>query len=87
MMKEQLSMFAVPPPFNDKPLAKVPDKIWSHETHASSEGRDFLKLITEVDEEKIDRDYNPDQIEAWLFEMSYEWNGASWVPNGEGDYD
>ena len=86
-MKEQLSMFATLPPFNDKPLTKVPEKVWAHETYASSEGRDFLKLITEVDEEKIDRDYNPDQIEAWLYEMGYEWNGSSWIPNGEGDYD
>jgi hypothetical protein len=85
--KDQFAMFDVPPPFNDKPLTEVPEKVWSHETHASSEGREFLKLITEVDHLKIGELLSPDQIEAWLFEMGYEWNGVSWAPNGEGDID
>ena len=86
-MQNQLSMFDVPPPFNDKPLTKIPDKFWANETYESSEGRDFLKLITEVDPEKIDRNYAPWEITSWLLEMGYEWNGASWVPNGDGDYE
>ena len=48
---------------------------------AASEGRDFLKHITEVSHDDIDdKDkYDDGAIVAWLEEMGYEWNGQSWV--------
>ena len=48
---------------------------------AASEGRDFLKLITEVSHDDIDDEdkYDDGAIVAWLEEMGYEWNGQSWV--------
>ncbi len=45
---------------------------------AISEGREFLKLITDVSHEKIDN-YPDHSIEAWLIEMNYRWNGQSWM--------
>lgn len=47
--------------------------------YAASEGREFLKLITEVNPDEIDEKYEDWEIIAWLEEMDYEWNGASWV--------
>jgi hypothetical protein len=48
---------------------------------AASEGREFLKIITEVPPDVIDDEeiYDDEEIEAWLGEMGYEWNGSSWV--------
>lgn len=81
----QLAMFENIP-FAIRPqLAEIPIKRWPHETNASSEGREFLKLITEVDAAVIDNKYEPYAIEAWLEEMGYEWNGGSWVFNGSGE--
>jgi len=52
-----------------------------NEEYAASEGREFLKLITEVDPDDIDDEekYQDYAIIAWLEEMNYEWNGSSWV--------
>lgn len=48
---------------------------------AAIEGREFLKIITEVDPDIIDdEDRYPDYaIEAWLEEMGFEFNGQSWM--------
>jgi hypothetical protein len=48
---------------------------------AAGEGRDFLKLITEVSHDDIDDEdkYDDGAIVAWLEEMGYEWNGQSWM--------
>ena len=48
---------------------------------AASEGREFLKLITEVSHDDIDDEdeYDDGAIVAWLEEMGYGWNGQSWV--------
>ena len=48
---------------------------------AASEGREFLKLITEVSHDDIDDEvkYDDGAIVAWLEEMGYEWNGQSWM--------
>ena len=54
----------------------IPDH--SRDTLAQIEGRDFLKLITEADAASIDR-YEGHAIEAWLYELGYNWNGQSWV--------
>ncbi len=53
----------------------------SESSYAASEGREFLKLITEVSHEDIDDEekYDDGDIEAWLEELGYEWNGQSWV--------
>lgn len=50
---------------------------------AADEGREFLKLITEVSHEDIDDEgkYDDGDIEVWLEELGYEWNGRSWVAN------
>ncbi len=45
---------------------------------AASEGREFLKIATDVDEETIET-YDDLEITSWLEEMDYEWNGQSWV--------
>ena len=50
----------------------------SDDTYAQFEGREFLKIITEVDSDEID-EYEGYAIEAWLEEMGYDWDGASWV--------
>lgn len=49
--------------------------------YAVSEGREFLKLITDVDHADIDDEskYDDGDIMVWLEEMGYEWNGSSWV--------
>ncbi|MBW3636430.1 MAG: hypothetical protein KY445_08190 [Armatimonadetes bacterium] len=86
-MKNQTSMFDAPPLASNKRLCEVPQKCWRDETHASSEGREFLRIITEVAPETIDADYSPDAICAWLEEMGYRWKGASWVAEGEIDAD
>ena len=49
----------------------------SRDTLAQVEGRDFLKLITEVDAASVDR-CEGHAIEAWLSEMGYTWTGSSW---------
>ena len=59
-----------------------PDR--TRDTHAQAEGRDFLKLITEVDPGEIDA-YQGHAIEAWLTEMCYDWNGQSWVMEAADD--
>lgn len=43
--------------------------------------REFLKLITDVDADDIDDEekYDDGDIEVWLEEMGYEWNGQSWI--------
>jgi hypothetical protein len=48
---------------------------------AAGEGRDFLKLITEVSHDDIDDEdkYDDGDIVVWLEEMGYQWNGQSWV--------
>ena len=48
---------------------------------AASEGREFLKLITEVSHDDIDDEdkYDDGAIVAWLEEFGYQWNGQSWV--------
>lgn len=48
---------------------------------AASEGRDFLKLITEVSHDDIDDEdkYDDGDIVVWLEELGYQWNGQSWV--------
>ncbi len=48
---------------------------------AAGEGREFLKIITDVDHDTIDDEeiYDDSAIEVWLEEMGYEWNGQSWI--------
>lgn len=48
---------------------------------AASEGRDFLKLITEVTHDDIDGEdkYDDGAIAAWPEELGYRRNGRSWV--------
>lgn len=48
---------------------------------AAGEGRDFLKLITEVSHDDIDDEdkYDDGDIVVWLEELGYQWNGQSWV--------
>lgn len=48
---------------------------------SADEGREFLKLITDVDWGQIDKQADW-QIESWLAELGYEWRGLSWVPTG-----
>ena len=50
----------------------------NNDTHAQAEGREFLRLVTEVTDEVIDG-CDGYEIEAWLYELGYEWNGAAWV--------
>lgn len=50
----------------------------SKDTHAQAEGRDFLKIITEVDPAQIDS-LEGVAIEIWLEEMGYGWAGGSWI--------
>ncbi|MBK8188856.1 MAG: hypothetical protein IPK79_00215 [Vampirovibrionales bacterium] len=39
---------------------------------------DILLAETEVPEEEI-RKYKDYELEAWLGELGFEWNGAEWV--------
>ena len=52
--------------------------------YAASEGREFLPLILEGEALNVDLDEKEDwEIIAWLEELGYEWDGSSWVADGE----
>ena len=70
-----------PYPEGDYICEECDSQIRDQQLGAASEGREFLKLITEVEPDEIDDEekYSDGDIEIWLEELGYQWNGSSWI--------